>query len=479
MKSLFVLFFCLAFTFANAQSYIVKSIKSFGAKGDGITSDQDAFEKAAIYFNERGGNGKLLIPKGVYIVGRQKFTGGQLNKVAYAGENVMYFNNIQNFAIQGVTGSILKYKGSMRIGSFSPVTGEIYHPSKLPFSDRTYAAIPGNCITLIKSKGINISNINLDGNNMNMIIGGIYGDQGIQLQHYGIFIMNSQNVTVESVNVHHFGLDGISISNEKNSSPDSIKILNSSFEYNARQGLSWVGGNDLQVKNCKFNHTGRGKFSSSPGAGLDVEAEVGPIRNGVFDNCEFIDNTGPGVGADSGNSGDCTFNNCIFWGTTYYSIFINKPNFTFNQCTIYGNAALLYRSTNQQNSTKFFGCHFEDKPYNGKGPYGAYLVESNDAKYTSFTNCTFTSNIKKLCWLQTGTGSPVEEKYHLINCQFTINNNNLPVNDFIAIMRGVVTINCTFNFTNKEAKTKKYSFGDTNPLTSTGSYGSKILIEGK
>ena len=60
-------------------------------------------------------------------------------------------------------------------------------------------------------------------------------------------------------------------------------ITNSKFEYNSRQGLSWVGGNQLYVKNCKFDHTGKSQdLASPPGAGVDIEAEGGPIRNGVF-----------------------------------------------------------------------------------------------------------------------------------------------------------------------------------------------------
>ncbi len=109
---------------------------------------------------------------------------------------------------------------------------------------------------------------------------------------------------------------------------------------------------------------------------------------------------GVGVGADSGNSGDCTFNNCTFWGTTNWSIWVRKPNFTFNGCNIYGSVVHGYNSPDKKNATKFWNCHFEDKPYNGNPPYGRYLVETNTAKYMSFDSCTFVTNTKKLCWFQ-------------------------------------------------------------------------------
>jgi len=92
MKVFFVLFFLILNSFSSAaQKNITKSIKDFGAKGDGHSDDQDAFVKASIFFNERKGNGKLVIPKGIYIVGRQTFSGnGQKNiSIAYLGDNVL------------------------------------------------------------------------------------------------------------------------------------------------------------------------------------------------------------------------------------------------------------------------------------------------------------------------------------------------------------------------------------------------------
>jgi hypothetical protein len=59
-------------------------------------------------------------------------------------------------------------------------------------------------------------------------------------------------------------------------------LINITSEYNARQGLSWVGGKGLTVTNSKFNHTGRATFMSAPGAGVDIEAEESVCRDGMF-----------------------------------------------------------------------------------------------------------------------------------------------------------------------------------------------------
>jgi Right handed beta helix region len=450
-------FFLLLFA-AHSQTYITKDIRSFGARGDGKTNDQAAFEKAADYFNQRGGNGKLIISKGTYIVGKQSFTGGKQNQVSYQGEDVLHFTNIKNFNLSGEAGSELKYPPGLKFGTFSPVTGAVYDHGNSYFVDRAYAAVIGYCILFENSYNIIISRITVDGNCNNMILGGSYGDAGRQLPHSGIYISNSRKIQIDNAYMHHFGLDGITIVNKETGLPDSLTITNSTFEYNARQGLSWVGGNQLYVKNCRFNHTGKGKFSSDPGAGVDIEAEVGPVRNGVFENCEFTDNMGCGLVADSGNSGDCTFTGCTFWGITGWSIWTTKPGFSFHNCKIYGSIVHGFNSPSIKDATTFINCTFEDKTYHGKPAYGNYLVETNGIKRMSFTDCSFISNVKKLCWFYSEV-TPVEEKYQLTNCLFTIKNINLPEGDFVCIIRGAALKNCTFTFTYPDAKKKRYYLG--------------------
>ncbi|MEO6454096.1 MAG: glycosyl hydrolase family 28-related protein, partial [Ginsengibacter sp.] len=235
-----------------AQKYIVRDIKTFGAKGDGRTNDHNAFQRAAAYFNNRGGNGKLIISKGTYIIGKQIFTGGKPGKPAYEGEDLLRFIKLKNFKITGTTMSILKYKDSLRFGSFSPATGMRYDPPNNLFQNSSYAAAVGNCIFFEECRNISVTNLSIDGNNKSMAVGGFFNTSGIQLPHYGIFIKNSNNVIIDNINVHHFGLDGICVSNIVSQQKDSISILNSSFQYNVRQGLSWIGGNYLVVNNCKF-----------------------------------------------------------------------------------------------------------------------------------------------------------------------------------------------------------------------------------
>ena len=474
MRSLTLFILLLTTSSIFSQSFVTRDIKSFGAKGDGKTNDQAAFEKAAAFFNKRGCNGRLVIPRGTYIVGRQEYTQGKAGLPAYFGHDVLRLVDVKNMTIEGKKGAKLRYKDSLRFGAFNPETG-LPHPNKKYFVKYSWAALIGHCIFMENVTNVTVKNIELDGNNKGVILGGVYGDVGRQLPHYGIFIKNSKSITIESVNTHHFALDGISVANKANTTEDDIKLLNSAFEYNARQGLSWIGGNDLKVKGCKFNHTGKGAFGSPPGAGVDIEAEVGPIRGGKFEDCEFINNTGVGMVADNGDSRDCVFKECTFWGVSAWSIWVNRPGFSFKDCQIYGSIVHGYRAEKDEDATRYKDCYFEDKSYNGKPAFGKFLVESNNRKRMSFTGCTFVSNTKKLMWIQTSASLEPEEKYQFNDCKFIINNSNLPKRDYIAVVRGMRYKNCTFQFTNKIAKENRYYLNDCCEKFNVDEGGNKVL----
>jgi len=471
---LFSIVFVFVLSFKSiAQTYIVKDIKFFGAKGDGKTNDHDAFEKAAAFFNTRKGAGKLIISKGSYIVGKQLFTGGKNGKPAYDGADVFYISGVSNFAIEGQQGAKIKYTAGLKYGAFNPETGKPHEQSGY-FVNWAYAAKIGHCIFIDKSEGVTISSIELDGTNQSVVLGGTYGDVGRQLPHYGIFIQNSRSIKVEKVNLHHFALDGICVANVATNQKDDIQFSDSRFEYNSRQGFSWIGGNDLKVTNCKFNHTGQGKFNSPPGAGVDIEAEYGPIRNGIFENCEFANNKGCALVADSGDSGNCSFKNCTFWGVENWSIWITKPAYTFTGCKIYGSIVHGYDSPNDKDATKYINCHFEDKPYKGIEPYGGFLIESNNMRRVAFTNCTLVANKKKLFWIFAPTSYKPEEKYQLTNCTVICKTSYGP-NDFAAILRGVRYKNCVFEFKDPQAKKKGNGLNDCCEAYNVDLGGNKIV----
>jgi hypothetical protein len=409
------------YTGSFAQINITKNIQSFGARGDGKTNDTEAFLKAAAFFNNRGGNGTLVIPKGVYIVGKQILNKGDKNKNTHEAVDILSFKDIRNLLIKGENGSVLRYTGNLKFGCFNPLTGEKFTGFNAG-TTADYVAVIGNCISLNNCKNVTVKNLVLDGNNRAIIFGGRYGDTGIQLSHSGVYIFNCSTISVENINTSYFGLDGIMISNKPSGIPDDIRLLKVVSEYNCRQGLSWVGGNALTAENCKFNHTGKGVYYSAPGAGTDIESEVGPISNGSFINCQFIDNYGCGMVSDGGSViSNCNFKNCIFWGTTNWSVWVSSPSFTFTGCKIYGSIVHGFNAVNAKDATKYINCFFEDKPYKNKPPFGKFIIECDGPRKMLFDSCTFTTHTTQIAWLNTDAAITAAEKATISNSHFIIN----------------------------------------------------------
>jgi len=303
IKQTVMLFFGLilsvSFSFSQkvsckAATYVVKNIiKDFGAKGNGIADDHAAFEAAANFFNKRGGCGKLIIPYGLYKVGKQVV---DTPKRFINGANVIYLDNVSNVSIEGVVNKqgqypLIKYDNGLYYGAFYNDKEKFALPKCTPTTrnfDIKFAAQVGGAVYINNSTDVSIKNIELDGNLDNMILGGNWGDVGRQLFHVGIFMNEGRNIRLQNIHVHHFALDGL-----ENIGANNLFFENVVTEYNGRQGFSWVDGDSLIAKNCKFNHTGRMSIHSSPAAGIDIEPErKHDISFARFTDCEIAYNYG-------------------------------------------------------------------------------------------------------------------------------------------------------------------------------------------
>ena len=68
MRNITLLITLVAFYLSPAQTTVSKTIRQFGARGDGRTNDHQAFLDAASFFNKRGGRGKLIGETSVTLV---------------------------------------------------------------------------------------------------------------------------------------------------------------------------------------------------------------------------------------------------------------------------------------------------------------------------------------------------------------------------------------------------------------------------
>ncbi len=372
------------------------SIKSFGAKGDGKTNDHEAFKKAADYINEAKQHITLIIPYGTYIVGKQ-IPGKEW---LLEGQDVLQLKGCHNITIKGEMKKgkypRLRYSNGLYFGSFYTEGEKRLTPKCAPQQgnyNKATCAFIGACFRFFECRNMRVSSIEIDGNQHGMILGGYYGDKGRQLNHRGFYLIKSQQVTLQNINVHHTGLDGIEIVDS-----DSTTLQQFVSAYNGRQGLSWVGGRGLTAINCKFNNTGNDRISTAPGAGMDIEPEgATEISDGLFENCEFMNNSGCAVVNERNKlvTKNMEFNHCTFVGRHNFALWIWGLQFRFNYCSIYGyctNAVNAADVKTPDDITSFKHCIFSNA-YKNKltQKVAGYLLEFNyqsvyieDSKITSY-----------------------------------------------------------------------------------------------
>ena len=363
-----------------------------GAKGDGRSDDTAAFQKAAQTIQAAGG-GTLVLPKAVYLVGGQTHVEGKTPY--YQTPKIFQAAHLRFLLVKG-HGATVRFAPGQHFGAFDPKTGAAH--TTMPDYDPQYAVGAGVMFDISDSRNVTVQDLDLDGSSGTYVLGGGWGDTGRQLSGEGLRLYGDTDVQIHRVHSHHQGLDGVMIgwTGLKASDPATPHTLTDCvFDFNGRQGLSWVGGRGLLAIRCQFNHTGRAVVSgvvlaSAPGAGVDIEAEDSVCRDGDFENCEFIDNNGCGMVADSGDGGYSHFRHCTFWGTTNWSVWSAKPGLKYEDCTFYGSAVHTVGSPHPALATTFTRCRFEDKPWTNGKVYGNYLLDADDGgQNVRLEGCTF------------------------------------------------------------------------------------------
>jgi hypothetical protein len=353
--------------------------EQFGARGDGVTNDTDAFARLAEQVVRQGG-GAIALNKTTYLVGRQ--VQGTVARTGYAFEPDKILDLVgltRPLVIRG-NGARLKCAPGLRYGTFDPATGaKTRHP--MPYIKLGELATPYRFMIRIErcSGPVEITDIELDGNVGALAIGGQYGDTGWQIPSTGLgLINNSGTEKVARVYSHHHAQDGILIDGVDRSRGSAAASLIEAVrcEYNGRQGCSLVGGRGYAFRNCRFNHTGRSAVRSAPGAGVDIEAEAGKkVRELAFSNCEFSNNIGQGMVADTGDSEGASFAGCTFIGTSNWSAWPRKPRFRFSRCTFVGPLVHAFGDPDPERAGQFHDCTFRDDP--ALSPTGAVYGGTN------------------------------------------------------------------------------------------------------
>jgi len=425
-----------------AQPTLHKDLKKdFGAVGDGRTNDQAAFRKAADFFNQRAktpagtGRAVLHLPPGTYLVGQPG---------PATVPDVLALRNCRNLSIVGADSATteIRYANGIYYGTFDPTTHLPYEGPTAFFTANGYALHGGTAINLQGCDNVEVRDLRLNGNSPHLVVGGHWGDTGIQLPADGIFIGNSRRIRLSRLAVHHFGRDGVQVLNRlakklEEPAQENILLENSRFDYNGRQGLSITGVHGLRATNCSFSHTGRVMIPalvrplySNPGAGIDIEPEGGYAANVRLELCRLVDNAGQALVSDRYGSGPPTtrhivLRDCLLWGVSNWSAWVRQTGFLFENCRIYG--AFVTGCALASYATRFVGCTFEDRPYRGEPAYGQHLLYSNqEARAMSFTKCRFVGTRNYLL-LAVPAASDSVSRFQIRGCTFELSNAEPPL----------------------------------------------------
>ena len=377
-------------------------IKDFGAIGNGKFNCTAAFQQATVYLQANGGI--LVIDPGVYLVGRQRFSGSYTSGSSFFDEPILSFKNAAKpIAISGY-GATIRAADGLKYGSFNPVTGKKDSIRK-EGNRSSYYASAFTFINAIGCVSISVKGIQLDGNSGKLDIGPDFGKEGIQLAATGISVYNNKQVDIADCYIHHCALDAILIGWTGLKETDLIyphTIKNVKATYNGRQGLSWVGGNNLTVIKSEFSSTGKALNNgrlvvSKPSAGIDIEIEESIIKNGNFINCMIYDNAGPGLSSIGHDTYNINFKQCTFIGTTNSAIYPKSQGFKFDSCTFVGKVERIFGSSDKSKAIAFNNCLFSmDTKKSPSRLVFNQPSEFYEGQNVIFNNCTFNAGNSRL-----------------------------------------------------------------------------------
>jgi parallel beta-helix repeat protein len=233
-------------TVASASVPAGTSVKTYGAKGDGVTDDTAAIQACINAVAGKGGT--VVVPDGTYMINGN-----------YSGSFGLRLGSNMTFAM--TSGAVLKV-----------ITNGVDNYSILTAGTVSNVTITGGTLT-----GDRLTHT------------GSSGQDG-----HGLVIGNASNITVTGLKATQCWGDGIYITN----SSSNITVTNSICDHNYRMGMSATAVNGLNVSYSTFSNTGQdGPLLPGGGSGFDLEPNAGEtVTNVNFSHNSVTGNAQYGIG---------------------------------------------------------------------------------------------------------------------------------------------------------------------------------------
>lgn len=247
---------------------ITLNVKNYGASGNGMTDDTNAFQKCVDVLSSKGG-GEMLVPAGNYAISHLTFFGKKYSNISVMGENSTISQLIEG-----------KRKSAVD-GKFSTFALRNAADGCFVFDAQ---------VSMQKDDRNSIKNIKLTGLNFKSNVGKYGFDELLhQISAHGV-----SNFTIENCTFTGFLGDGIAINGGTDFSRfhdaynKNVSILNCKFDginKNNRQGICIYYSDSFTIDHCDFKNITR---QDMPGA-IDIEPdrEINVLRNGIISNCTF------------------------------------------------------------------------------------------------------------------------------------------------------------------------------------------------
>ncbi|MFQ2659331.1 hypothetical protein ACK3ZC_09290 [Aeromonas caviae] len=331
-------------------------------------ADDTTIIKRARNFIIAMGGGTLKLTR-EYIVGKQVANPSPTERAPYwqsVDSDFLTFNGLKGVNVYFNQGASLRFNDGLRYGSFDPLTGAVYNPPTGNFTNSAYAASPGDMISFVDCLNATVRNPKARGNMDNLVVGGRWGDKGIQLSSIGVKSVRSVNTTIYKPDILDMPLDGLYATGALDQWINFV-VYGGISDRSGRQGFSWVGGDGVFFYGVTLTRTGKGPVSSPPKAGIDVEDNGTGCKFGRFYDCKIYDNEGAQVLTLNTTDNIKFINNDI---AGVRSVWPDSHGVEFISCNIYGYVSNVANSM-------FRYCYFTNKKYQGEGVGTALFMDIN------------------------------------------------------------------------------------------------------